>query len=251
MKQVSYGTMRINRILSLSGIVSRRKADELIRSGRVMLNGLTVQELGTKAIWGKDSIMVDGKEIPKQSKRIYLMLNKPFGYISSLRDPEGRPVVTDLLKKFPHRVYPVGRLDFDSLGLLLLTNDGDFSHRLTHPRYHIPRIYKVTVEGAVSDEILSTLRKGVHLEDGYSGKSKAVLVKRSSGRCIIRLTVTQGRKRLVRRLMESVGYKTVHLIRIGFGNLELGTLKSGQYRHLDPNEVKALKKSVGLNEEEE
>ncbi|MDB9822533.1 rRNA pseudouridine synthase [Deltaproteobacteria bacterium] len=247
MKQIPNGTSRINRILSLAGIVSRRKADELIGSGRVILNGVIVRELGTKAIWGRDSIMVDGKEIPKPSDRIYLILNKPFGYISSLRDPEGRPIVTDLLKSVPDRVYPVGRLDFDSLGLLLLTNDGDFSHRLTHPRYHIPRTYKVTVDGTVSEDTLRVLRKGVQLEDGFSGNSRAALVKQAGGKSIIRLTITQGRNRLVRRMVEALGYSAVHLIRIGFGNLELGTLKTGQYRHLEPDEVLALKKSVGLN----
>jgi len=211
-----------------------------------MLNGHIVRELGTRAIWGKDSIMVDGKEIPKPSSRVYLMLNKPFGYICSLNDPEERPVVTDLLKDIPHRVYTVGRLDFESLGLLLLTNDGDFSHRLTHPRYHVPRTYKVTVNGIVPEESLEDLRKGVLLEDGFSGSSKATLVKRFGGKSVIRITVNQGRNRLVRRMMEAVGCRTIHLIRTGFGNLELGNLKPGQYRHLEPHEVLALKRSVDL-----
>ena len=236
---------RINRILSLAGIASRRKADEMIKSGRIMVNGHIVRELGSRAIWGKDSIMVDGKEIPKPSSRIYLMLNKPFGYICSLNDPEGRPVVTDLLKGIP-RVYTVGRLDFETLGLLLLTNDGDFSHRLTHPRYHVPRTYKVTVDGIVPEESLEALRKGVLLEDGFSGSSKATLVKQSGGKSVIRLTVNHGRNRLVRRMMEAVGCRTVHLIRTGFGNLELGNLKPGQYRHLEPHEVLALKRKENL-----
>jgi 23S rRNA pseudouridine2605 synthase len=237
---------RINRILSLAGIVSRRRADELIQSGRVMLNGQTIRELGTKGIWGKDSIRVDGKEIPEPTLRTYLMLNKPFGYICSLNDPEGRPIVTDLINDPSLRIYPVGRLDFDSLGLLLLTNDGDFSYRLTHPRYRIPRPYKVTVNGIVNEEVLRALRKGVQLEDGFSGNSKCDLIGQSGSKSIIRITITQGRKRMVRRMMESLGYKPIHLIRTGFGNLELGNLKIGKYRHLDPDEVFALRKMVGI-----
>ena len=245
-KQYPNRAQRINRILSLAGLASRRRADEFIKAGRVMLNGRVVKELGTKAIWGEDSIKVDEKEIPKPSDRIYLMLNKPFGYICSLNDPEGRPVITDLLKDVPQRIYPVGRLDFDSLGLLLITNDGGFSHRLTHPRFHVPRTYKVTVDGTISEEALKSLRKGVRLEDGFSGTSRADLINQSGGKSLIRLTITQGRNRLVRRMMEAVGFRAVHLIRTGFGNLELGKLKIGQYRHLEPDEVKALKKMVGI-----
>jgi 23S rRNA pseudouridine2605 synthase len=247
MKQIPKGAQRINRILSLAGTVSRRKADEMISSGRVMVNDRIVRELGAKAIWGEDSIRVDGKEVPKPSKRICLMLNKPFGYICSLNDPEERPIVTDLLKDVPQRVYSVGRLDFDTLGLLLLTNDGDLSHRLTHPRYHVPRTYKATVEGMITEEMLRALRKGVMLEDGFSGSSKAALIDQSGGKSIVRLTVTQGRNRLVRRMMEAVGHRTVHLMRTGFGNLDLGNLKPGQFRYLEPDELLALKRSVGLS----
>ncbi|MCP4667050.1 MAG: rRNA pseudouridine synthase, partial [Deltaproteobacteria bacterium] len=136
---------RLNRILSSAGLTSRRKADEWIKSGRVMLNGRLVVEPGVRALWGIDRIQVDGQEIPRPSQRTYVMLNKPFGYICALSDPQGRPLVGDLLKDIPRRVYPVGRLDFDTLGLLLLTDDGEWAHRLTHPSYRVPRTYKVTV----------------------------------------------------------------------------------------------------------
>jgi 23S rRNA pseudouridine2605 synthase len=237
---------RINRILSRAGLVSRRKADEIIRAGRVMLKGNIVRELGVKAHWGKDSIKLDGKEIPGPSERTYLLLNKPFGYISSLNDPQGRPVVTDLIKDVPHRVYPVGRLDFDSLGLLLLTNDGDLSHGLTHPRYRVPKTYKVTVEGKVSKETLNKLRNGIELEDGFSNTARAALVKQSGGRSVLRITVYQGRNRLVRRMVEAVGHKAIQLIRTGFGSLELGSLKIGEYRHLEPDEINDLKRMVKM-----
>ncbi|MBW2609932.1 MAG: rRNA pseudouridine synthase [Deltaproteobacteria bacterium] len=241
------GAQRINKILSLAGLSSRRKADELIRAGRVMLNGHIVKKLGSRAIWGKESIKVNGKEIPGPSERIYLMLNKPFGYISSLNDPEGRPVAVDLLKDLSQRVYSVGRLDFDSLGLLMFTNDGEFSHRLTHPRYHVPRIYKVTVEGLISEDALKSLKNGVQLDDGFSSVAKAVLLKQHEGKSLLRLTVTQGRTRMVRRIIEAVGYRVIHLIRTGFGSLELGDLKIGEYRRLETHEVRDLKKSVGMS----
>ena len=152
----------------------------------------------------------------------------------------------DLLGDLPQRVYPVGRLDFDSLGLLLLTNDGEWANRLTHPRYHVPRTYKVTVEGSVSEESLKRLQKGVDLEDGFSGRSKAILLGHGGGRSLIRMTVISGRTRLVRRMLEAVGHRVIHLLRIGVGTLDLGDLKVGQYRYLEEHEIQGLKKQVGL-----
>ena len=237
---------RINRILSLAGAASRRKADEFIKDGRVTLNGRRVLELGTKAVWGTDSIKLDGKEITGPDDRVYIMLNKPFGYISSLSDPEGRPVITELVKDIPRRIYPVGRLDFDSIGLLLLTNDGDFSYRLTHPKYHVTKTYKVTVEGSVNESTVSKLKNGVELDDGFSGRSKAAIIRQGGSRTVIRLTIGQGRNRLVRRMVEAVGCKVIQLMRTGFGGLELGNLKIGKYRYLAPEEISDLKQSVGL-----
>ena len=237
---------RLNRVLSLAGVASRRKADEFIKAGRVMINGQRVFELGTKAVWGTDSIKLDGKEIPGPSDRTYIMLNKPFGYITSLTDPEGRPVVTDLIKDISQRLYPVGRLDFDSIGLLLLTNDGDFSYRLTHPKYHVSKTYKVTVEGSVNENTVRRLMNGVELDDGFSGRSKANLIKQTGSRSVIRLIISQGRNRLVRRMVEAVGCKVIQLMRTGFGGLELGNLKIGKYRYLTPEEISSLKRSVGL-----
>jgi len=189
---------------------------------------------------------VDGRPIPEPSERIYLMLNKPFGYVCSLSDPSGRPVVSDLLKGIQERLYPVGRLDFDSLGLLLFTNDGEWAHRLSHPRFRVPKTYKITVKGRISDGALNQLREGVELEDGFSGPAKATLLQRNPERSLIRLTVKSGRRRLVRRMTESLGYPTIHLIRTGHGTLELGDLKIGSFRFLEPAEVEDMKKMVGL-----
>ena len=173
------------------------------------------------------------------------MLNKPFGYICSLDDPSGRPLATDLLKTVQQRVYSVGRLDFDSLGLLLFTDDGEWAHRLTHPRYHVPKTYKITIDGALSEEELNALRRGVNLKDGFSGPSKLSLIHKGRGKSVLRMTVTSGRSRLVRRMLEGVGHQVVHLIRTGFGVLELGDLKVGHYRHLESGEVDAMRKMVG------
>lgn len=215
-------------------------------SGRVTVNGKQVREPGARAVWGEDSIKLHGRDVRKPSERIYVLLNKPFGVVSSLRDPERRPVVTDLVKGIGERVYPVGRLDFDTLGLLILTNDGDLAHRLAHPRYHVPRTYKVTVEGSLSSESLNSLRKGVVLEDGFSGPSKVTVIQKGTERSMIRMTITRGRSRLVRRMVEAAGHKVIHLLRTGFGSLELGHLKVGAYRFLEAEEVESLKKLVGL-----
>jgi len=172
------------------------------------------------------------------------MLNKPFGYICTLKDPAGRPVVTDLLKDIPVRIYPVGRLDFDTLGLLLMTNDGDLAHRLTHPSYQVPRTYKATVSGFLTDEAMFALRNGIDLEDGPSGPSRAVVVSRNNRQSTVRITIRQGRSRQIRRMLEAVGYLVIHLIRIGFGPLKLGDLKLGQYRKLDDPEIQSLYEMV-------
>jgi len=232
--------------LSSAGLASRRNADELIRSGRVTVNGEPVKTLGTLAVWGKDRIRVDGQEIPAPSERVYLMLNKPFGYICALKDPGGRSLVTDLVKDLPQRVYPVGRLDFDTLGLLLLTNDGDWAHRLTHPRYHVPRTYKITIAGRITDQALAKLGKGVLLEDGPSGPSKTHLITRNERQSIIRMTITRGMSRQVRRMVEAAGFTVIHLMRTAFGNLQLGDLKIGGYRCLTADEVEATKKLVRM-----
>ncbi len=174
------------------------------------------------------------------------MLNKPFGIVCTLKDPLGRPVVTDLLKGITQRVYPVGRLDFDTMGLLLITNDGELAHYLTHPRRKIPRTYKATVAGNITEEAISSLNRGVRLEDGPSGRAKASLITGNDTQSVVRITITQGRNRQVRRMFEAVGYRVIHLIRTGFGDLRLGDLKVGEYRHLEATEVKSLRRSMGI-----
>ncbi len=240
------GPQRINKILSSAGVASRRRADDMVAEGRVEINGRLVLEPGTSAIWGEDRILVDGKEIPRPTGRIYLMLNKPFGILSALKDPQGRSVVTDLIHGVDERVYPVGRLDFDSLGLLLLTNDGEWAYRMTHPRYHVPRSYKVTLEGEVQEGDVERLRRGLILEDGFSGPANVTVLSKRAGRSILRMTIHTGRSRIVRRMIQGVGFSVIQLVRIGFGPLALGDLKMGSYRHLTQAELDSTKKPLGM-----
>lgn len=239
---------RLNKIISMSGIASRRRADELISSGLVTVNGRVETGLGSKAIWGVDSITVDSQAIPDRPRKIYVMLHKPFGYVSTLRDPEGRPIIRDLIQDIKERIYSVGRLDFDSSGLLILTNDGELAHRVMHPRFHVPRTYKVTIEGSLSDVSVERLRKGVSLDDGTTSPAHVRIIDRQQGRSVVRITIFEGRSREIRRMFEAVGHKTLKLIRIGHGSLHLGALKVGKYRHLKDSEVKTLRTSVGLDQ---
>ena len=238
---------RLNKIIAIAGITSRRRADKLISLGCVTVNGRAEKRAGSKAVWGVDSINVDGRPIPDPPKKIYLLLNKPFGYVSTLHDPEGRPIIRDLVKDVKERVYPIGRLDFDSSGLLILTNDGELAFRLMHPKFHIPRTYKVIVEGSISDKSVEKLTNGVILDDGPTNPARVRIIEIKQGRSVVRITIFEGRSREIRRMCEAVGHKTLKLTRIGYGNLNLGALKVGKYRHINDVEVKALCKSVGLD----
>ncbi len=212
----------------------------------MQVNGREVREPGFKARRGIDHITVDGRPLPAQPQRVYLMLNKPFGVICSLRDPQGRPTVADFLQEVPERVYPVGRLDFDSLGMVLLTNDGEWAHRLMHPRYRIPRTYKVTVAGKIGELAPELLRKGVPLEEGDLCRAKVSVLKRDEARSLLRMTIAEGKRRQIRRMLEAVGLPVIQLVRIGFGSLQLGRLRVGEYRYLEPAEVDSLRKTVRL-----
>ena len=239
---------RLNKIIARAGMASRRRADELISSGRVSVNGRIVTQSGPRAVRGVDTIAIDDQRLPDPPKKVYLLLNKPFGYVCTLHDPQGRPIVRDLLGDLRERVYPVGRLDFDTRGLLILTNDGELAFRLTHPRFQVPRTYKVLVEGSIASQSLKKLRTGIMLDDGPTSPARVRMLERKQGRSLVRITVFEGRSREIRRMFEAVGHKTIQLIRTGYGSLSLGTLKVGRYRHLTEEEVKSLCSSAGLNQ---
>lgn len=241
---------RLQKVLAQAGIASRRKCEEYITSGRVTVNDKQVTELGTKVDPNADVIKVDGKPINRQSK-IYLMLNKPKGVITSSKDPEGRKVVTDFLPGIKERVYPVGRLDYDTEGLLILTNDGDFANLLTHPKYHIPRTYHATVKGNIHGSVLDRLKAGVKLEDGMTAPAEADYydINPDKNETVVAITIYEGRNRQVRRMFEAVNHPVIRLKRVMFGSLGLTGLPRGKYRRLTPDEIRSLKADATQQQE--
>jgi 23S rRNA pseudouridine2605 synthase len=234
---------RLQKILSRAGISSRRGAEELIAAGRVAVNGVTISEPGTKADPETDAITVDGRQIGVNAASVYLVLYKPAGYMTTLKDPQGRPLVTDLLSGVRERVYPVGRLDYNTEGLLLLTNDGEWANALAHPRHEIDKEYHVRVRGKVSPEQVRHLSSGVELEDGTSAPAEVQVVRESENNTWLSITIHEGRYRQVRRMCEAVGLTVVRLKRVRYGFLGLEGLKAGKYRFLTADEADRLRRS--------
>ncbi len=232
---------RIQKILAKAGIASRREAERMVREGRVVVNGKIIDALGFKADPAKDHIKVDGKRLARFEPPVTLLLNKPRGYLSTVKDPQDRPTVMDLLKKVKGRVYPVGRLDFDAEGLLLLTNDGDLAYRLTHPKFSIARIYWAKVKGLPGEKELMRLKRGIVLEDGKARVVSSYILREEEKNSWVRVVVTEGRNRLVKRMFSVIGHPVLKLKRVEFGPLRLGNLPIGQYRFLTPEEVAKLK----------
>lgn len=237
---------RLQKVMANRGVASRRKSEELILMGKVKVNGQTVRELGFKVDPEKDVIEVDG-QVLKPEKRVYILLYKPAGVITSVTDPFNRKVVLDLLKDVRERVYPVGRLDYETEGLLLLTNDGELAHRIMHPRYEIEKEYEALVRGRPSEEKLELLRKGIKLEDGLTAPARVTLLKTNKeGNSWLRLVIHEGRNRQVRRMCKAIQHPVIYLKRIRLGFLTLKGLKKGMYRYLTEEEVRKLKKMVGM-----
>ena len=231
---------RLQKIIARSGIASRRSAEEMIKDGRVSVNERIVTIPGTKADGERDEIRVDGKLISTEASHVYILLNKPVGYITALKDPRGRPIVTDLLEGMHERVFPVGRLDYDSEGLLLMTNDGEFSYRIQHPKFEVPKTYRVKIKGSVTGEEINVIKRGSKLDDGYFKPANVAVEKNNRKSCWLKVTIFQGRNRIIRRFFDSMGRPVVRLIRIGVGEIELNDLREGEYRHLNKKEVKRL-----------
>ncbi|MBC8018731.1 MAG: rRNA pseudouridine synthase [Verrucomicrobia bacterium] len=232
---------RLQKIISAAGITSRRASEELILAGRVTVNGTVVTELGSKADPAHDTITVDGKPLTITSKKLYILLYKPVGYMTTLDDPEGRPLVTDLLKEIGERVYPVGRLDYNTEGLLLLTNDGEWANHLMHPRHEVEKEYHVRVRGKVHKSQLEQLAGGVEIDARKTASATVRMIKEGEQNDWFSLTIHEGRNRQVRRMCEAVSLSVVRLRRVRYGMLSMGVLKPGEFRFLTEAEVSGLR----------
>jgi len=235
--------LRLNKILAQAGLTSRRGGDRLILDGRVAVNGTVTRAPGTLADPERDTITVDGRPLPSAEPMQYVLLNKPRGVVTTRSDPRGRRVVTELVPSHV-RLYPVGRLDYDVEGALLLTNDGPLTHRLLHPRYALPRVYEADVEGALGRADLARWRAGVMLEDGRATPLAVELLGSSGGTSRLRLTFTEGRKHEVKRYCEALGHPVRRLRRTAFGPVTLGRLPVGAARPLTREELKVLRAAV-------
>lgn len=237
---------RLQKLISAAGVASRRHAEELIAAGRVTVNGEVIKELGTKADPAKDHIKVNGKLINPQLKgreKVYVLLNKPKGYLSSVSDPEGRPLVTELLPPSLGRLYPVGRLDFNTEGLLLLTNDGDFTNYVTAARNRVEKVYEVKVKGVPAESGIQRLRRGVTLDDDTrTAPAKITLLHETQTNAWYEVLLHQGRNQQVRRMFEMIGHSVLKLRRVSIGFLRDDNLKPGQFRLLSPGEVRRMMK---------
>ncbi|MBM3236054.1 rRNA pseudouridine synthase [Candidatus Poribacteria bacterium] len=232
--------MRLEKFLSEAGVASRRHAKQIISEGRITVNGQEVFIPGTHIAPVTDVIKLDGKSVSLVKKKVYIALNKPAGYLSTAIDDRDRPTVLHLLRDLPVRVYPVGRLDFDTEGLLLLTNDGELAHKITHPSYQIDKIYIAWVLGHPDESALEKLRNGIQLEDGVTAPAKVIATEQTDNQTCLKMTIHEGKKRQIKRMCRAVGHEVQHLRRIQVGPIKLGNLRVGKYRHLSSKEVEAV-----------
>ena len=235
------GAQRLQKLIAAAGICSRRQAELLIEAGRVTVNGRAAA-LGEQADPRRDTIQVDGRPLKRSEPFVYLLMHKPVGVVTTMSDPEGRPTVTDLLREVKERVYPVGRLDLTTSGLLLLTNDGSLANHLAHPSHEVAKTYLVRVRGVLTTTVIKRLEDGVELEDGPTAPARVARVRTSGGHSWFELTIHEGRNRQVRRMCETLGLPVSRLMRIHYAFLTVDGLAPGKYRHLTAAEVARLKR---------
>lgn len=232
--------MRLNKYIAQAGIASRRKADELIVNGNVKINGISVRELGTDVKEG-DVVEVNGRRIEAEERKVYVLLNKPIGYVTTSADDKNRATVLDLVADIPERLFPVGRLDYNTSGLLILTNDGDFAYRLTHPKHHIYKTYRAVVQGQLSNERVTRLRNGVDIGGFVTSPAIVNMIKQQERKAIVEISIYEGKNRQVRKMFNAVGNKVIELERIAIGEIRLGRTMEGHYRKLTHEEIEYLK----------
>lgn len=237
--------VRLQKFMSECGVASRRKSEELIESGKVRVNG-AVASLGDKINPKKDTVTVNGKKIVKQKEHKYIMLHKPRGFITTMSDEMERKCVAQLISDVPQRVYPVGRLDRDSEGLLLFTNDGEFANALTHPKKHVSKTYRVTVRPGITDEQLSAITEGIIIDDRKTAPAEVRVVTKEENRVVLEIILYEGRNRQIRKMCEQLGLEVARLKRTAIGSVKLGMLKQGEWRELTEDEVRKLMLAAGL-----
>jgi len=240
---MQYGrlNMRLQKFIAMAGVTSRRKAEELILEGKVKVNGVVVRELGTKVDPNRDIVLVNNKKIKPVEKKVYILLNKPEGYVTSLKDTHSNKVVLDLVKDIKERIFPVGRLDKDTSGLLIMTNDGDLAYKLTHPKHEVWKKYIALVKGYPDNNKLEKLRNGVEIDGRLTSKAYVKLIRRNANTTLLEISIHEGRNRQVRKMCENIGHPVIELKRVAIGNIKLNGLEKGKWRYLNEKEIEYLK----------
>lgn len=231
---------RLQKILAQAGIASRRKAEELIREGKVRVDGMVVTEMGVRVDPATQKIECNGRPVFSLEKKVYILLHKPAGFLSTVRDPQGRPIVTDLLPNIKERIYPVGRLDLDTEGALLLTNDGELAQAVLHPSREVKKTYVAKIKGRPGPKKLAALSRGIELEGKKTWPAEITVLASEKQTTTIQIVIHEGRKRQVRKMFEAVGHPVLQLKRMAYGQLALGELKPGKYRFLPPGDIKLI-----------
>ncbi len=231
-------TTRLQKYLAECGIASRRKAEKLISDGLVSVDGTVVTEMGIKIDPSRQLVRYRGKTVKPKKKHTYILLNKPRGYVTTMSDPQGRPIVTSLIKDLQTRLFPVGRLDIDTEGALLLTDDGELANKILHPRHETNKTYEALVKGIVSKETITRLERGIDLEGRKTWPAEIFRTAQLKTATRLRITIHEGRKRQIRKMFDAVGHPVINLKRLAYGKLQLGSLKVGAYRYLEPGELK-------------
>lgn len=239
--------MRLQKYLAMANVASRRACEKLIADGRIKVNGETVTEMGTK-VSENDEVMFDGEVVSIVKKKYYIMLNKPSGYVTTVSDEFNRKTVLDLLSDIEDRVFPIGRLDADTEGLLLLTNDGDFTYSVSHPKHKVEKTYHAYVTGIPKKAEINMLRNGVEIDGRYTAPAKANVIETGKNSALVELKICEGRNRQVRKMMEKIGHRVIGLKRVAIGNIMLGNLPLGKWRHLTKAEIDILQKQVTKND---